>query len=83
MSETREFDLAKDEHYEESEKHPLIIWTSLAPGDVVSVHGKDAQHYAGTIETKTNDGLIIWIRDGLDERKMVHFRECQSFRVIR
>lgn len=82
MSEPREYDLAKDRHYEEAEKHPLLIWTGLAPGDVVSLQGTDNQDYVGTVETRTNDGLIIWIRDGLNGRKMVHFRECRSVRVI-
>lgn len=82
VSEPREYDLAKDNHYEEAEKHPLSIWTSLAPGDVVSLQGSDTQDYVGTVETKTSDGLIIWIRDELNERRLVHFRECQSVRVI-
>lgn len=82
VSEPREYDLAKDRHYEEAEKHPLLIWTGLAPGDVVSLQGTDNQDYVGTVETRTNDGLIIWIRDGLNGRKMVHFRECRSVRVI-
>lgn len=82
MSEPREYDLAKDKNFEEADKHPLSIWTSLSPGDVVSLQGTDAQDHLGTIETKTSDGLIIWIRDELNERKLFHFRECQSVRGI-
>lgn len=82
MSAPREYDLAKDNHNEEAEKHPLVSWTSLAPGDVVSLQGTDTKDYVGTVETKTSDGLMIWIRDELNERKLVHFRECRSVRVI-
>ena len=82
VSEPREYDLAKDNHYDEAEKHPLSIWTGLAPGDVVSLHGTDTQDHVGTVETKTSDGLIIWIRTELNERKLFHFRECQSVRVV-
>ena len=62
MSEPREYDLAKDDRYEEAEKQAFSIWTSLAPGDVVSLRRTDTRHYVGTVETKTSDGLIIWIR---------------------
>lgn len=82
MSEPGEYDLAKDKYLEVVEKHPISIWTSLAPGDVVSLQGTDTQNYVGTVETKTSDGLIIWIRDELNERRLFHFRDCQSLRVI-
>lgn len=54
MSEAREYDLAKDKHHEDAERHPLSIWTRLAPGDVVSLQGTDTQDYVGTVETKTS-----------------------------
>lgn len=54
------------------EKHPLQIWTSLSPGDIVSLSGPE-QKLVGTVETGTNDGLIIWVRNDLNERKMFHF----------
>lgn len=66
----------------ERPKHPLAIWTGLAPGDVVSIQGLDTKDHIGTIESKTSDGLIIWIRDDLNERKLFHFRQCRSVRLI-
>lgn len=63
-------------------KHPLSTWTSLAPGDVVSLRSLGGREYVGTIESKTRDGLIIWIRDNLNERRLFHFRECNSVRVL-
>lgn len=62
---------------EELEKHPLVIWVGLKPGDVVSIQAKRG-NYVGTVECSTQDGLIIWIRDNLNERKLFHFRDCQS-----
>lgn len=64
------------------EKHRLLIWISLSPGDVVSLGGPHMQKHVGTVETGTNDGLIIWLRSSLNERKMFHFHECNSIQVI-
>lgn len=83
MTETQQGDpyLVEEQECEEAEKHPMLIWTSLRPGDVVTFRGSDGQR-AGTVESKTSDGLIIWIRNDLNERKLFHFRECQFVRVI-
>ena len=82
MSEPPKYECAKDNDYEEADKHPLSIWTSLSSGDVVSIRRHDAHDYVGIVESRTNDGLIIWTRDELNERRMLHFRECQSLRVL-
>jgi hypothetical protein len=72
----------EEQHREEVEKHPLVIWTSLSPGDVVSLRGLGTRDWVGTVESRTSDGLVIWIRDELNQRRSFHFRECQSVRVI-
>lgn len=64
------------------ENHPLQIWSSLRPGNVVYVAGFDKKKYVGTIETRTEDGLIIWIRTDLNERKMFHFHEINTLRIV-
>lgn len=61
----------------------MSVWTSLAPGDVVSLLFLDSEKFVGTVESKTDDGLIIWIRDNLNGRKLFHFQECRFIRVIR
>lgn len=71
------------EQHEEVEKHPLLIWTSLIPGDVVSLRWLGTQHYVGTVESSTSDGLVIWTRDDLNERRLFHFRDCHSVRLMR
>lgn len=76
-------DLVEEQHHEEVEKHPLVIWTGLSPGDVVSIRGLGIQDGVGRVESKTSDGLIIWIRDDLNERRLFHFRECQSVRILK
>lgn len=73
----------KEQHHEEGNKNALLIWTGLSPGDVVSLRGFGTQDCVGTIESRTSDGLIIWIRDDLNERRLFHFHECQSVRIIR
>lgn len=74
--------LEEERLHDEVEKHPLLIWTSLSPGDVVSLRVLGSHDSVGTVESRTSDGLIIWIRDDLNERRLFHFRECQSVRVI-
>ena len=64
------------------EGRPLQIWTSLSPGNFVSLASSDKQKYVGTVETGTEDGLIIWIRTDLNERKMFHFPEVESVHLI-
>jgi hypothetical protein len=64
------------------EKHALLIWTALAPGDVVSIGVPKAGDCVGTVESRTSDGLIIWIRDDLNERRLFHFHDCQSVRLL-
>lgn len=70
--------LAEEPDYKETEKHPLLIWTNLSPGDVVTLRGHNAQDYVGTVESKTKDGLIIWIRDNLNEGRLFHYRDVET-----
>ncbi|MGX1163633.1 hypothetical protein FBY31_4569 [Arthrobacter sp. SLBN-100] len=74
--------LLEEDHLEEVEKHPLLAWTSIKPGDVVSLQVPGIGDYVGTVESSTNDGLIIWTRDGLNERRLFHFRDCESLRLM-
>lgn len=64
------------------ENHPLQTWTGLRPGDIVSVAGSDNQKYVGTVETGTEDRLIIWVRNDLNERKMFHFHQVNTVGII-
>lgn len=74
-------DLVEEQYCQDTQKRSLLIWRSLSPGDVVSLRELGTQEYAGTVES--NDGLIIWVGDDLNERRLFHFHECQSVRVIR
>lgn len=62
--------------------HPLMTWTRLALGDLVSLQLPGAGEYVGTVECRTSDGLIIWIRDALNDRRLFHFHDCQSVSLI-
>lgn len=76
------YDQKAERRFDEAGKHPLLIWTGLDPGDVVSVRALGNRGYVGTVEQRTEDGLIIWMRDALNESKLFHFRDCQSVVVI-
>lgn len=79
---TQEDDLNAERCRKESGKHPLLIWTGLDPGDMVSMRALGNRCYVGTVEQRTKDGLMIWIRDDLNERKLFHFRDCQCVVLI-
>jgi hypothetical protein len=64
------------------ENHHLLIWTSLRRGDRVSLRVVGVQDYVGTVEARTNDGLIIWVRDDLNERRLFQAHECRHVQVI-
>lgn len=72
----------QDNDQAEAEEHPLLIWTRLSPCDVVSLRWLGNLHCVGTVEARTSDGLIIWMRDDLNERKAFHFGECRSVHRI-
>ena len=73
----------EEQHHKEMEKYPLSVWTSLRPGDVVSLRWLGTQDCVGTVESRTSDGLITWIRDDLNERRLFHFHECQALHARR
>lgn len=79
---TQEDDPKGEQRRDEAGKHPLLIWTGLDPGDVVSMRALGNRGYVGTVEHRTKNGLMIWIRDELNERKLFHFRDCQSVVLI-
>ena len=68
---------AKEAHHDEAEKHPPLAWTALSPGQAVGLRIYDTEHYVGTVESKTVDGLVIWLRDELNERRLFHYRDCE------
>lgn len=79
---TQEDDPKADQRCNDNAKHPLLIWTELDSGDVVSLRTLGNRDYVGTVEQKTKDGLMVWIRDDLNERRLFHFRDCLSVTLI-
>lgn len=73
----------RDHDGKEATQHPLLTWTGLAPGDVVSLKLAITGHSViGSVESKTSDGLIIWIRDQLNDRKLFHYNDCESVQLL-
>jgi hypothetical protein len=68
-----------EQQNDDGKKHSLMVWTGLNRGDVVSLRTLANRFHVGTVEERTNDGLIIWIRDELNERKLFHFRDLEYF----
>lgn len=76
--------LVQEEQQSEVQHHPLLIWTGFSPGDIVSLQeAKTSQYVVGFLATKTRDGLIIWIRDNMNDRKAFHFNDCESVELLR
>lgn len=69
---------------DDAQQHSLLTWTGLGPGDVVSLRDATTRQYVvGAVEIKTRDGLIIWIRDDLNDRRALHFNDCESVKVVK
>jgi hypothetical protein len=69
---------------EEVEEHPWLTWTHFSPGEVVSFQEtRTGRWVVGSVESKTPDGLIIWIRDDLNDRRAFHFLDCESVQLLR
>ena len=75
--------LTEEQRDSEVEPHAFMVWTSLTAGVVVSFHVPGTGDYVGTVESSTSDGLIIWVRDNLNERRLFHFHDCQSFHLVK
>jgi hypothetical protein len=60
-----------DVHQEKRSK----AWADLQPGDFVALARRGGPVHAGTVEDRTADGLIIWIRTGLNERQLFHLED--------
>lgn len=55
---------------------------TLRPVATVALEIRKGQKLVGIVEAGTADGLIIWIRTEQNERKMVHFHDCDSVQLI-
>ena len=75
--------LTEEQRGREVETRALLMWTSLTAGVVVSLRVSGTGDYVGTVESSTSDGLIIWVRDDLNERRIFHFHDCQSVRLVK
>lgn len=64
------------------DRHPLVAWTYLRPGASVALQLRKGQKLIGIVETGTPDGLVIWIRTELNERRMIHFHDCAFVQLL-
>lgn len=67
-------------HQDSANRH--VDWVGLRPGDLVVLEDFKRQKHVGTVEGRTSDGLIIWIRTDLNERRMFHIHDCQSMQLV-
>lgn len=57
------------------------LWTSIQPGDLLTLSRVGVPLHHGMVEDRTDDGLILWIRDDLGERRLFHLYDECSFEV--
>lgn len=74
--------LIDEQRHENVDGHLLLKWTALAPGDVVTLQVTTGV-FTGAVESKACDGLIVWMRDDLNERRLFHFHDCQSLWLMK
>lgn len=60
---------------------PESAFEALQPGDLVALHGAGVGSRT-TVEDRTQDGCMIWVRNEFNERKLVHFEDCMRVRVL-
>lgn len=51
------------------------MWTSLQCGDIVTLHRHGVQCHKGTIDARTEDGQMIWVIDGIGDRRLFHIED--------
>lgn len=51
------------------------MWTSLQRGDIVTLHREGVQCHKGTIDEQTEDGQMIWVIDGIGDRRLFHIED--------
>jgi hypothetical protein len=51
------------------------VWRSLKRGDVLTLSHQGIQCCHGFIEDQTADGLIIWVKDHLGDRRLFHLED--------
>ncbi|BAS18544.1 hypothetical protein AHiyo8_pI68480 (plasmid) [Arthrobacter sp. Hiyo8] len=59
----------------------MSIWTSLEPGDVVTLSLQGYEHHRGTVDDRTADGRTIWVIDRLEGRRLFHIDDGYDLRV--
>jgi hypothetical protein len=53
----------------------VSMWTSLQRGDVVTLNRHGVRCHQGTIDERTDDGQMIWVIDGLGDRRLFHIED--------
>lgn len=52
-------------------------WDTVQAGDFVVLHRRGITSSA-TVEDRTHDGKIIWVRNALNERLLIHIEDCDA-----
>ncbi|MFM9272343.1 hypothetical protein [Pseudarthrobacter sp. NKDBFgelt] len=55
-------------------------WAALDNGDFVLLSAPNGQRIAGTVEDRTEDSTIIWVRNLHNERKLFHIDD--GYKVV-
>jgi hypothetical protein len=48
------------------------MWSSLEPGDLVTLGRQGYEHYSGRVDERTADGRTIWVIDRIGDRQLFH-----------
>lgn len=48
------------------------MWSSLEPGDLVTLGRQGYEHYSGRVDERTADGRTIWVIDRIGDRRLFH-----------
>nr|QKY82454.1 hypothetical protein [Arthrobacter sp. IN13] len=56
-------------------------WTSLLPGDIITLLDSGNRVCDGFVDDRTDDGTVIWVVDVIGGRRLFHIDDGVDFEV--
>jgi hypothetical protein len=56
----------------DSSRANSVLWTEVEPGHTIDLLLAGATPFGGVVETRTEDGKIIWLNGASAERRLLH-----------
>jgi hypothetical protein len=57
------------------------MWTSLLPGDIVTLSQGGLSCHEGRVDDRSEEGKFIWVTDGIGHRRLFHIDDDYDLEV--